>query len=306
MLNIDDIRKFFRGHLAISEPLRDYTSFRIGGPADYYFEPADKEDTVEIISYLQQQKFPFMILGRGTNMLISDEGIRAAVLNLESGLGELRLEEDRVIADAGVSIARFVDFCVQRGFKGVEMLAGIPGTVGGAIMMNAGAYGGEISDYLVNVHALRNGTLVSLNKDECGFTYRKSGFEGTTILGASFRLPHGEKSEIARIRKELLLKRNRSQPLNFPNSGSIFKNPPGNFAATLIEKAGLKGSKKGNAQISEKHANFIINLGGAKAQDVLELIDLARSIVHDQFGINLELEVKLMGFTKDISREVSG
>jgi len=304
VVNIDDIKKFFRGHIEISEPLSKYTSFRIGGPADYYLDPADKEDTVNIITYLQRQSFPFIIIGRGSNLLVSDEGIRGAVINLESGLSSMRVENGRVFADAGVATTRFVDYCVQRGFKGAEMLAGIPGTIGGAIMMNAGAYGGEISDYLVDVEVLRTGALLYLKKGESGFAYRKSGFQGSIILGASFRFPLGDKTEIMTMRRELLLKRNRAQPVNHPNSGSMFKNPTGEFAAKLIEQAGLKGTKRGNAQISEKHANFIVNLGGARAQDVLSLIELARNAVFEKFGIKLELEVKLLGFSNDISKEV--
>jgi UDP-N-acetylmuramate dehydrogenase len=303
MVNIDDIKRFFRGHIALSEPLSKYTSIRIGGPADYYLEPADKEDAVAIIAFLQQQQFPFMIIGRGSNLLVSDEGIRGAVINLETGLSAIRVEHDRVYADAGVSMARFVDFCVQRGYKGVEMLAGIPGTLGGALIMNAGAYGGEISDHLVDVELLRGGTVLYLKKDEVGFAYRRSGLGRDIILGASFRFPTGEKEEIMAIRKELLLKRNRAQPLNFPNSGSMFKNPPDGFAAKLIEEAGLKGARRGDAQVSEKHANFIINLGAATARDVLGLIELVRTTVLERFHVTLELEVKLLGFPQGIEKE---
>jgi UDP-N-acetylmuramate dehydrogenase len=304
MVNIDDIKRVFRGHIALSEPLSKYTSIRIGGPADYYLEPADKEDTVAIIAFLQQQRFPFMIIGRGSNLLVSDEGIRGAVINLETGLSSIRVEGDRVYADAGVSMARFVDFCVQRGYKGVEMLAGIPGTLGGALIMNAGAYGGEISDHLVDVELLRNGALLYLRKEEVGFAYRRSGLQRDIILGASFRLPQGEKEEIMAIRKELLLKRNRAQPLNYPNSGSMFKNPPGQFAAKLIEEAGLKGARRGDAQVSEKHANFIVNLGAATAADVRALIELVRTTVFERFQIMLELEVKLLGFSNGVEKEL--
>jgi UDP-N-acetylmuramate dehydrogenase len=304
MVNIDDIKRVFRGHIALSEPLSKYTSIRIGGPADYYLEPADKEDTVAIIAFLQQQRFPFMIIGRGSNLLVSDEGIRGAVINLETGLSSIRVEGDRVYADAGVSMARFVDFCVQRGYKGMEMLAGIPGTLGGALIMNAGAYGGEISDHLVDVELLRNGALLYLRKEEVGFAYRRSGLQRDIILGASFRLPQGEKEEIMAIRKELLLKRNRAQPLNYPNSGSMFKNPPGQFAAKLIEEAGLKGARRGDAQVSEKHANFIVNLGAATAADVRALIELVRTTVFERFQIMLELEVKLLGFSNGVEKEL--
>ena len=298
MLNIDDIKKIFRGRIALHEPLSRYTSFRIGGPADYFLEPSDKEDAVQIITYLHKQGFPLLVVGKGSNMLVSDEGVRGAVVNLEHGLCAMSIEGDMVVADAGVQMARFVDFCIQHGFKGVEMLPGIPGTIGGALIMNAGAYGGEISDYLIDVEILRGDAVVRVKKEDAGFAYRTSGFSGDIVFGARFRLPPGDKAELMRMRRELLLKRNRVQPVNMPNSGSMFKNPPGTYAAKLIEDAGLKGTRRGNAQISILHANFIVNLGGATAHDVLELIDMARASVLEKFGVNLELEVKLIGFSE--------
>jgi UDP-N-acetylmuramate dehydrogenase len=185
---------------------------------------------------------------------------------------------------------------VENGLRGVEMLAGIPGTLGGAIIMNAGAYSGEISDYLLDVEVIRNMKLVRLKKEECGFGYRTSNLTNDIVIQAKFKFPPGDVEEMKKIRREILLKRNISQPVNFPNAGSIFKNPPGDYAGRLIEKAGLKGVCIGDAQISEKHANFIINKGKAKAMDVLELIKLAQTKVYEKFGIKLELEVRLIGF----------
>ena len=173
-----------------------------------------------------------------------------------------------------------------------------------AIMMNAGAYGGEVSDYLVDVEVLRGGAVIRVPKQDAGFAYRRSGFQDDVILGASFRLPSGDKSELMKVRRELLLKRNRSQPVNMPNSGSMFKNPPGSFAAKLIEESGLKGTQIGKARISERHANFFVNLGGATANDVLALVDLARNTVQEKFGIRLELEVKLIGFPNHTESDV--
>ena len=304
MISIDDIRRFFRGNIALGEPLSKYTSFLIGGPADYFLEPEDKNDVVSIVSYLQEQGIPFMVIGKGSNMLISDDGIRGAVINFEHGLTGMRVEGDLILVEAGVPLARFVEFCVQRGYRGVEMLPGIPGTLGGAIMMNAGAYGGEISDHIVEIEVLRGNRIVKVKKEDAGFLYRGSGFKGDVILSASFLLPAGDKEEVIKLRRELLIKRNRSQPVNFPNSGSMFKNPPGTFAAKLIEGAGLKGERHGKAQISERHANFIVNLGGATASDVLALIELARRMVLEKFGISLELEVKLLGFPATVTKEV--
>ncbi len=306
MVNLCDIRKFFRGRIAINEPLGRYTSFQIGGPADYFLEPADKDDSVAILLYCQRQRLPYLLMGKGSNMLVSDEGVRGAVINLEAGLHGLRCEGDLVTAEAGISIAKFVDFCIQNGLRGVEMLPGIPGTLGGAVMMNAGAYGGETADYLVDVEVLRNGVVRTIPKEDVGFSYRHSGLRDDAIFGARFRLPQGDKAELMRQRRELLIRRNRTQPINYPNSGSMFKNPAGSYAAKLIEEAGLKGFTIGGAQISERHANFMINLGGAKAVDVLGLIERAQKTVFERNGIHLELEVKLVGFAEAAVSEVWG
>lgn len=304
MMDLTEIQQFFRGHISLNEPLSKHTSFRIGGPADYYLEPADNDDVVHIVIYLRQQHIPFVIIGKGSNILVSDEGIRGAVLSLEAGLSNINVGGDRVIVQAGLTIARFVDFCIQHGYKGVEMLPGIPGTIGGALMMNAGAYGGEISDYLVDVMVLRDDKVITVAKQDAGFVYRRSGFQGDIILSASFNLPTGDKAEIMKMRRDLLIKRNQAQPVNFPNSGSMFKNPPGSYAAKLIEESGLKGTRAGDAQISEKHANFIVNHGVASAEDVLSLIELARNAVMKKFGISLDLEVKLVGFDEEIYKNV--
>ena len=299
MVSLDEIRKFFRGNIGLSQPLASFTTFRIGGPADYYVEPLDKGDVVSVITYFQANAFPFMIIGNASNLLISDEGYHGAVINLESALGDLHKEGDFVVVGAGARLAKFVDFCVQRGLGGVEMLAGIPGTIGGAVIMNAGAYGGEISDYLVEVEVLREGSVVWIKKEEGGFAYRRSGFTRDVVLGARFQLPRKDKAELMRARRELLVKRNLAQPMNYPNAGSVFKNPNGTYAARLIEAAGLKGLRHGSAQISERHGNFIVNMGNAKAADVLELIHTAQREVFKKFNVRLELEVKLVGFSEE-------
>jgi UDP-N-acetylmuramate dehydrogenase len=269
------------------------------------FEPADKEDAIRIILYLQNHEYPFFILGKGTNVLISDDGIRGAVLNFEHGLNTITIEDGLVIADAGVHLTKFVDFCIGRGYNGVEMLAGIPGTVGGAIVMNAGAYGGEISTHLVEIETLRKSKIILLKKEDAGFAYRRSGLERDVILSASFKLPAGEKVELMNTRREILLKRNQSQPLNYPNAGCMFKNPESAPAAKLIEQAGLKGVRRGKAQISEKHANFMVNTGNAMARDMIELIEFTRSTVLNRFGVKLELEVKLVGFSNNTAMTVN-
>ena len=304
VISMDEIRKVFRGRIALNVQLGKYTSFQIGGPADYYLEPADKKDCATLIAYCREQKLPFLVMGKGSNMLVSDEGFRGAVINLEYGLNTIGWDGDCVSVGSGMLLSRFVDFCIQQGLRGVEMLPGIPGTIGGAIVMNAGAYSGEISDHLVDVEVLREGQIRTVRKAEGDFSYRRSGFAGDVVLGARFRLPRGDTAELMRLRRELLIKRNRVQPVNYPNSGSMFKNPTGKFAAKLIEESGLKGTKIGNAQISERHANFIVNLGDASAMDVLGLVEKAQKVVFEKFGVHLELEVKLIGFPEEVTHEV--
>jgi len=226
------------------------------------------------------------------------------MVHLEPGLNTVATEGDMVAAGAGIPMARFVDFCLQHDMAGVEMLAGIPGTLGGGVIMNAGAYGGEISTHLVDVEVMRGGKIVRVPKEQIGFSYRHSALEGSVVLGARFRLPAGDKAELLRSRRELLIKRNRAQPVNMPNSGSMFKNPEGHHAAKLIDEAGLKGTRRGGAGISNLHANFIVNYGDAKARDVVDLLELAHSTVLRKSGVNMELEIKLIGFPENIYEEI--
>jgi len=304
VIHIEDIQRVLRGRIALNEPMSRYTSVRIGGPADFLLEPADRPDAVSLVTWLQEEGIPFTLVGKGSNMLVSDEGFRGIMIHLEPGLNSVTTEDDMVAAGAGIPMARFVDFCVQHDMAGVEMLAGIPGTLGGGVIMNAGAYGGEISTHLVDVEVLREGKIVRVPKGQIGFSYRHSALEGSVVLGARFRLPAGDKAELMRSRRELLIKRNRAQPVNMPNSGSMFKNPAGNHAAKLIDEAGLKGTRRGGAGISNLHANFIVNYGGAKARDVVELLELAHSAVFKKTGVNMELEIKLIGFPENIYEEI--
>lgn len=304
MIHLEDIQAATSGRIAINEPMARYTSIRIGGPADFLLEPVDRDDAVRLLAHLQVGGIPFLVVGKGSNILVSDEGVRGIVVHLEPALNSVGMDGDLVSAGAGIPMARFVDFCVQNGMRGVEMLAGIPGTLGGGVWMNAGAYGGEVSDHLVDVEVLRDGKVSRVTKEEAGFTYRHVELGSAVVLGARFRLPPGDRAEVMRARRDLLIRRNRAQPVNMPNSGSMFKNPPGNFAAKLIDEAGLKGTMRGKAGISTLHANFIVNHGGAKARDVIALLELARSTVLRRTGIALELEIKLVGFPENIHEEI--
>jgi UDP-N-acetylmuramate dehydrogenase len=297
MISLNEIQKILRGNISVDEPMAKHTWMKVGGPADFYIEPADRNDLIAIVDYFHSHNYSWLAVGRGSNLLVSDEGIRGAVINMEPALSDIRLDKGIVTAEAGVRLTKFVDFCIQNEFAGVEMLAGIPGTVGGAVVMNAGAHGGQISDHLISVEIIRNGKIQTVEKNNAGFSYRHSGFTGDIVLGASFIFPQGDKEKLSVKRHEVVLHRNKTQPLELPNLGSMFKNPPNSFAAKLIEQAGLKGKRAGNAQISEKHANFIVNLGDAKASDIMKLIELIKRTVYQNSGVMLELEVQTVGFT---------
>jgi len=296
LISISEIQKVFKGKITLNEPLAQYTTFRIGGEADYFVEPLDVDDVINIIKYADEHDIPYYVMGNGSNILISDEGIRGIVINLETAFNYLKHENNLIISGAGVKIARFVDFCIQNDYAGVEMLAGIPATVGGALVMNAGAYGGETADNVYEVKVIKNGKVKVLSKEECGFRYRNSALKNTVVLEASFRLTPGNKEEISAKRKELIVHRNQAQPVEIPNAGCVFKNPKDNKAAILIDQCGLKGTKSGGAMVSTKHANFIVNYDKATAHDVIELVKIIRQTVREKTGIELEMEVKLIGF----------
>jgi UDP-N-acetylmuramate dehydrogenase len=290
------------GSVKENAPLAPFSTFRIGGAAKVFVEPSTVNDIIVIESFIAQNNIPFFILGNGSNILISDEGWDGIVVNLESGFNNLSYSESTNIltVGAGVKMATFVDFAIRNHRKGVEMLAGIPATLGGAIRMNAGCYGGETSDHLFDVQLVRDGREISLLKTECGFQYRHSGFYKTDIIvGARFLMDKGDPKELQEIKIKHIKHRNQIQPVNLPNCGSVFKNPKPRFSAELIEAAGLKGTTIGGAQISPMHANFIVNINNAKAHDVISLMNLARKKVFDMAGIVLEPEVQLIGFKEN-------
>jgi UDP-N-acetylmuramate dehydrogenase len=297
VLNLEHIRNLCTGGISISEPLAPLTSFRIGGPADMYLEPANTDELVALLRYFRELGLPYILLGNGSNILISDEGFRGAALSIEKGFSSVALAGDLVTAGAGIRLSKFVDFAITNDFAGAEMLAGIPGTLGGAVIMNAGAYGGEISDHLVDVIVLREAEVHTLSKDACNFRYRNSDLKDDIVLSARFRFPRGDGAQLRIRRKELLIKRNAAQPVNYPNAGSIFKNPDNDFAARLIEFSGLKGQRAGGAVVSELHANFIVNDNGATAADIVTLMNRVRAEVYEKTGTILEPEIQFIGFS---------
>jgi UDP-N-acetylmuramate dehydrogenase len=304
MLSLDQIKRLCRGYIGIGEPLARLTTFKIGGVADFYFEPVDAGDLLVLTNLLNEREFPFVLMGNGSNVLVNDRGYRGAVINLEHGLSKMEFDGEFVRVGAGARLAQFVDFCIEESLHGVEMLAGIRGTLGGAVISNERAFGGMISDHLVEVEVIRRGELKRLPKEAMIFGYRYSSLQDDIVVGATFKLPISDKAEMKRIRRELLLRKSESQPDESMNAGWIFKNPVMNSAVRLIESCGLKGLRIGNAQISEKHANFIVNLGGASSNDVLEIIHRVEEEVHVRFGEMMELEVRLLGFSDGIDRQV--
>ena len=282
------------------EPLSAHSSFRIGGPARALALPRDVNALAKVCSILREHELAPFILGNGTNLLFPDEGLQELFLISTEKLQKLFLLPDGAIyAEAGVSLSRLATFAWQNGLQGLEFASGIPGSVGGGCFINAGAYGGEMKDVVESVVCLYTPDqgLYELSTEQCAFSYRKSYFNthgGCVILSAVFRLQPGDKDEIAAKMRELNEKRRAKQPLELPSAGSAFKRPEGNFAGALIEQAGLKGYTVGGAQVSEKHAGFVVNIGGATSHDVYDLMRHVRQTVYEKSGVVLEPEVIIL------------
>ncbi|MFQ5848575.1 MAG: UDP-N-acetylmuramate dehydrogenase [Candidatus Methylomirabilales bacterium] len=285
------------GRILYREPLEPYTSFGIGGPADIMVFPEGEGDVQAVLQLCRDEGIPYLVLGGGSNLLVRDGGFRGIVLHLGGVFTQLGVEGKRVWAGAGGRLSRLVAFCSQVALTGVESLAGIPGTVGGAVKGNAGAFGGSVADRIAEVRMLmRDGTQQAVSRTQLDFSYRRSSLpEGCVVLEAAFDLEPGDAGQIRRRVSENLLQRNRRQPVEWRSAGSVFKNPAGEYAGRLVEKAGLKGVRIGAACVSPKHGNFIINLGGATAGDVLALIDLMKRRVQEEMRVELELEVRVVG-----------
>lgn len=294
-MDLARLHSTFSGKVLPNEPLSGHTWLKIGGPADVFLVPDTKEDVLRAVSFCTEEGIPYTILGSGSNVLVGDDGIRGAVIAIHKTLDYLHVDGDVVRAGAGVNVPKLVVDLLKHGFTGMEGLGGIPGSLGGAIIMNAGAYGTEIFEFVTDVELIRSGNAVTLTRDQIFFTYRGTDLTNDIILEVGFRFERGDVDAAKERRKVLLAKRKDSQPLDRPNAGSIFKNPPGDYAGRLIEASGLKGTRVGNAVVSEKHANFLVNDGEATARDMMGLIELVRSRVRADHGVELELEVKLLG-----------
>jgi len=287
----------YKGEMLFDEPLARYTSWRVGGPARRLYRPADSKDLVQFLKSLPQDE-PLLWLGLGSNLLVRDGGFDGTVILTRGQLDGMELlDNNRVRADAGVSSAKLARFTAHHGLCGAEFLAGIPGTLGGALIMNAGAFGGETWDWVEQVETVdRTGEVRVRKPNEFTIAYRKvSGVEGEWLLAAILKLKPGDGEAGLEAIQQLLDKRAASQPIGLPSCGSVFRNPEGDYAARLIEQAGLKGTCIGKACVSEKHANFIINTGGAKAAEIEQLMQLVREQVEKASGVQLISEVHIVG-----------
>lgn len=291
------------GAVRTDEPMKMHTTFKIGGNADIFCEPENTEELKNILKITKNREIKPLIIGNGSNMLISDNGIRGVVIKIGEKMSSIEVCGNRICAGAGAILSRISSAALKNSLSGFECLSGIPGSLGGAIYMNAGAYGAEISQVLKEALCVTpEGEIVTIKKEDMDFGYRQSVFmhNGYVIVSAVLEFCEGKFDEIDAKIKELTKARCEKQPLNLPSAGSVFKRPEGYFAGKLIEDSGLKGYKIGGAEISEKHAGFIVNTGGAAAKDVLDLIKYAQDKVFENFGVKLEPEIKLTGETQDI------
>jgi UDP-N-acetylmuramate dehydrogenase len=287
----------FTGDVRRAVPMSEVTSFRIGGPADCILYPHGLEDLQILLALFREEGMGYLLLGNGTNLLASDGGVHEPLINLSHGFAEIRRQGTKVMVGAGLGLLHVLRFCAANGLSGLEPLAGIPGTVGGGIRMNAGSWGAEIGDRISSLMVMgRAGAIRWVKREEITFGYRGIDLPAEEIiLQGELSLHQGEVSEITGRMKDFMHRRKETQPLFQPSAGSIFKNPEGQPAGKLIEEVGLKGIRRGDAMVSPLHANFIVNVGAAQARDVLGLIELIRERVYQEKGTMLELEVQIIG-----------
>ena len=278
-------------------PMGPYTTFRVGGKAEALCAVKDLRKLRDLLSFANRESLPYLVVGKGSNLLVKDAGLKGLALLLEGEFEALEETEGVIQAGAGLGLAELVRFSQKRGLAGLEFLAGIPGTVGGAVAMNAGAWGKSTGDVLARVEILTaDGQRVALNRSALEFGYRRTALPvGSIVVKARFKGTADRPEAIGERVRDYLERRKAGQPLEYPSAGSVFKNPPEDYAGRLIESVGLKGKRVGGAMISDKHANVIVNVGGASAEDILSLMNTARRRVREQTGIELEPEIKVVG-----------
>lgn len=296
---ISELKKILpERQLLLNEPMKKHTTFKIGGPADYLIFPATIAEVVAVFHLIKQFSMPFTVLGNGSNVLVLDQGIRGVVVKFDTTMAYVKHQNNRVIAGSGALLKDVSTYAAGCGLSGMEFAVGIPGSIGGAIFMNAGAYDGEISNIVHAVTAVSlEGEVIRYTKENLAFAYRHSIFQENRqiICEVELALTTGLNHEIKNKMGDLTLRRESKQPLELPSAGSTFKRPQGYFAGTLIEQAGLKGFRIGDAQISKKHAGFVVNAGAATAKDVLFLIEEVQRLVYEKHGIKLHPEVRMLG-----------
>lgn len=295
---VNDLYKIVNSkEIKIDEPLKNYTMTKLGGNADILVMPSTEDEVAEVVKYAHLNNVPIFLLGNGSNMVIRDGGIRGIVLNL-SKLDEIRIEGTTLYAQSGALIKDVSKAAAAKSLTGLEFSCGIPGSIGGAMAMNAGAYGGEINDVIVSCKVLtKTGEVLNLSKEQLELGYRKSiiAKNGYYVLSSIFKLENGDKETIDATIADLTFKRESKQPLEYPSAGSVFKRPPGYFAGKLIQDSGMQGKGVGGAEVSTKHAGFIINKGNATATDYIETIHMVQKAVKEKFNVDLETEVKIVG-----------
>ncbi len=275
------------------EPLSLHCSYKTGGPAKYFAEPKSNAELEYVWDFLKEKGIKYIIIGNGTNILFDDEGFNGLVISLKKLNRYIILDGEKVYTGAGVLLDDLILFTITNRLSGLERLSGIPGTIGGAIYMNAGAFDSEIKDVVESVEVFKDGKFTHLSKGEITFSYRKSSITDEIVTSVTLKLTYS-KDDLFKTRNDILSRREEKQPLEYPSCGSVFKRPPGTFAGKLIEECGLKGFTIGGAKVSEKHSNFIINFNNATSRDIKELISHVKKVVYEKTGVMLEEEVKII------------
>lgn len=295
---VDDLIKIVGSENVLqNEPMSKHTTFRIGGNADVFVTPNTTESLEAIISYVTNNNIPYYVIGNGSNLLVKDNGFRGVIIQLYKKFANIVVNDNVITAQAGALLSTVAKTALNNSLTGMECLSGIPGTIGGAVCMNAGAYGGEMKDIVVKTKVIHNGKIETISNNDSDFGYRKSKImsENMIVVETVLSLKKGNKEEIQSKMSDLLTQRNSKQPVELPSAGSTFKRPEGYFAAKLIDDSGLRGYSVGKAQVSPKHCGFVVNNGGATAKDVLTLMHNVSSVVEDNFGVKLEPEVRIIG-----------
>lgn len=300
---VQALRKFVpEENICLQESMASHTTFRIGGLADCFVQLENTEQLIKVRKYLSQVGVPFFVLGNGSNLLVSDEGFRGVILQIGPKMNRVTVEGSIIVAQAGASMAQIARTAMEHELTGMEFASGIPGTIGGGVVMNAGAYGGELSRIVTQVNVVNSeGEIMELDNETMEFGYRTSTIRNNsfTVTEVILRLEKGDRQQIRERMEELAARRREKQPLEYPSAGSTFKRPAGHYAGQLIMEAGLRGFQCGGAKVSDKHCGFVINTGNATAEDVRKLIREVQARVKDQFNVDLETEVLFLGWEKN-------